>query len=70
VANLLSLVVLASRHAMPQEVLWPTLPLLVAAAVVGNIAGLWVASRLPAQAFHSAVVVLVILTGALTIAVG
>jgi uncharacterized protein len=45
VANLLSLAVLAGRHAVPPEVLWPTLPLLVAAAVVGNIAGMWVARR-------------------------
>jgi uncharacterized membrane protein YfcA len=70
VANLPSLVVLASRHAMPQEVLWPTLPPLVAAAVLGNIAGLWIARRLPADAFRNAVVVLVILAGALTVAVG
>jgi uncharacterized protein len=68
-ANLLSLAVLAGRHAVPPEVLWPTLPLLVAAAVVGNIAGMWVARRLPARAFHSAVVVLVILAGAMTVAV-
>ena len=69
VANLVSLVVPAGRHAMPPEALW-TLPLLVAAAVVGNIAGLWVARRLPAWAFRSAVVVLVILAGAMTVAVG
>jgi uncharacterized protein len=70
VVNLLSLAVLAGRHAVPPDVLWPTLPLLVAAAVLGNIAGLWIARRLPAHAFRNAVVVLVILAGALTVAVG
>jgi uncharacterized protein len=70
VANLLSLAVLASRDAVPSQVLSPALLLLVPVAVVGNIAGLWTARRLPAQAFRTAVVVLVVLAGALTVAVG
>jgi uncharacterized membrane protein YfcA len=70
VTNLLSLPILAARDAVPPAVLWPTLPLLVAAAVVGNLGGMWIARRLPTQAFHKSVVVLVVLAGALTVAVG
>jgi uncharacterized protein len=69
VTNLLSLAILVGRHAVPITV-WHPMPLLVAAAIAGNIAGLWIARRLPAQAFHKAVTVLVILAGALTVAVG
>jgi uncharacterized protein len=70
VTNLLSLVILVGYNGFPVAVLWPTLPVLVAAAVGGTIAGLRIARRLPMQGFRTAVVALVILAGALTAAIG
>jgi uncharacterized membrane protein YfcA len=70
VTNLLSLAILVGRGAVPASIWWPAVPLLVTAAVAGNIAGLWIARRLSLQSFHNVVVVLVVLAGVLTATVG
>lgn len=67
VTNAVSLLLLWSRDAIPRAVLWPTLPELLAAALVGNLVGLWVARRLPTQVFRSTVITLVVIAGACTL---
>ncbi len=66
VTNALSLVILAGWGEVPTDVLWPTLPVLVTIAVIGNGLGHRIAQRLPAHTFRTAVLGLVILVGALT----
>jgi uncharacterized protein len=64
--NALSLLILLDRGAVPTDLLWPDLPVLVAIAVVGNFLGLRLARELPARGFRAAVIGVVILVGALT----
>lgn len=61
-----SLITLGARGQIPHSILWPALPLFVAAGLFGNVGGLWIAHRLPVRAFRSAVIVLVIVAGAVT----
>jgi uncharacterized protein len=63
---LVSLIILAARAQIPHSILWPALPIFVAAGLLGTVGGLWIAHRLPARVFRSAVIVLVIIAGALT----
>jgi uncharacterized membrane protein YfcA len=70
VINAVSLVILWFRNEVPPGVTWPMLSEFVAAALVGNLAGLWIARQLPVKVFRSTVIVLVIIAGALTIASG
>jgi uncharacterized membrane protein YfcA len=66
VVSAVSLIILGARGQIPHSMLWPALPIFVAAGLLGNSGGLWIAHRLPARAFRSAVVALVIVAGALT----
>ena len=68
VTNTMSLGILQVRDEIPHAVLWPMLPVFVAAAVVGNVVGLRIAGLLPTKVFRAAVIALVIAAGALTIA--
>ena len=68
VVNTVSLAILRFRDEVPHAVLWPMLPEFVVAALVGNIVGLWIATRLPTKVFRSTVIALVIVAGALTVA--
>jgi len=70
VTNITSLGILWSRSEVPHAVLWPMLPACVAAGCLGNLIGSWSTRRLPATVFRSAVIVLVIVAGMLTIATG
>lgn len=70
ITNLLSLAILVGRDAVPPAIWWPTLPLLVAAAVAGNVTGLCIARRMSTEVFRSGVIVLVVLAGVLTSTVG
>ncbi len=64
----MSLGILQVRDEIPHAVLWPMLPVFVAAAVIGNVVGLRIAGLLPTKVFRAAVIALVIAAGALTIA--
>jgi uncharacterized membrane protein YfcA len=66
VVSAVSLIILAARGQIPHSILWPALPIFVAAGLLGTVGGLWIAHRLPAGVFRSAVIVLVIVAGALT----
>jgi uncharacterized membrane protein YfcA len=66
VVSAVSLIILGARGQIPHSILWPALPLFVAAGLLGNLGGLWIAHRLPTHAFRFAVIVLVIVAGALT----
>ena len=66
VVSAVSLIILGARGQIPQSILWPALPIFVAAGLVGNIGGLWIAHRLPVRVFRSTVIVLVIAAGTQT----
>jgi uncharacterized membrane protein YfcA len=66
IVSAVSLMILGVRGQIPHSILWPALPIFVAAGLLGNGAGLWIAHRVPAHAFRSAVIALVIVAGALT----
>ena len=66
VVSAMSLIILGVRGQIPHSILWPALPIFVAAGLLGNGGGLWIAHRLPAHAFRSGVIVLVIVAGAVT----
>jgi uncharacterized membrane protein YfcA len=66
VVSAVSLTILGARGQIPHSVLWPALPIYIAAALLGTGAGLWIANRLPANAFRLAVLGLVIVAGVLT----
>jgi uncharacterized protein len=66
VVSAVSLIILTARGQIPHSILWPALPIFVAAGLLGNVGGLWIAHRLPAGVFRLAVIVLVIVAGALT----
>jgi len=70
VTNTVSLTILGLRNEVPPALLWPMLPVSVAAALSGNLVGLRIAKRLPAKVFRSIVIALVIVAGALTIVSG
>ncbi len=55
------------RDEITESLLWPRLPVFVLAAVVGNLVGLSIARRLPTGLFRTAVIVLVIAAGAVTL---
>ena len=61
-----SLIILGARGQIPHSILWPALPAFVAAGLLGNGGGLWIAHRVPAHAFRSAIIGLVVVAGALT----
>jgi uncharacterized membrane protein YfcA len=66
VVSAVSLIILGVRGQVPHSILWPALPIFVAAGLLGNAGGLWIAHRLPERAFRSAVIALVIVAGAMT----
>ncbi len=66
VVSAVSLIVLGARSQIPHSILWPALPIFVAAGLLGNFGGLWIAHRLPVRVFRLAVIGLVIAAGALT----
>lgn len=67
VTNAVSLVVLGVYGRIPADVLWPALPLLVAAALVGNQIGLRVGRAIPQHTFRVVVTCLVVVSGVVTI---
>jgi hypothetical protein len=67
VTNTLSLAILAARDQIPHAVLWPALPVFVVTAVAGNQLGGLIARRLSGRAFRIAVVVLVVVSGLVTV---
>lgn len=66
VVSAVSLIILGARGQIPHSILWPALPIFVAAGLLGNGGGLWIARRLPVHMFRLAVIGLVIVAGALT----
>ena len=66
VVSAVSLIILGVRGQIPHSILWPALPIFVAAGLLGNVGGLWIAHRLPERAFRTAVIALVIAAGAMT----
>ncbi len=66
VVSAVSLIILGARDQFPHSILWPALPIFVAAGLLGNVGGLWIAHRLPVRVFRLAVIVLVIVAGAMT----
>ncbi|WP_027946884.1 sulfite exporter TauE/SafE family protein [Amycolatopsis taiwanensis] len=64
--NAISLAVLGLHGRIPGAVLWPVLPLLVAAGVAGNQIGTRLADAIPREAFQLAVTCLVIVSGVVT----
>ncbi|MFC0454010.1 sulfite exporter TauE/SafE family protein [Rhodococcus jostii] len=69
-ANITAVGILWIRDEITESMIWPRLPIFVVAAVVGNLVGLSIARRLPAEVFRTAVIVLVIAAGAVTLAAG
>lgn len=67
VANIMTVGILWIRDEITESLLWPRLPVFVLAAVVGNLVGLSIARRLPTGLFRTAVIVLVIAAGAVTL---
>ncbi|ANY09796.1 hypothetical protein AFB00_04630 [Pseudonocardia sp. HH130630-07] len=67
VTNAVSLALLGAQHRIPAGVLWPVLPVLVVAALVGNRLGGLLTSRVPAATFATIVKLLVIASGIATI---
>lgn len=66
VVSAVSLIILGAHGQIPHSILWPALPIFVAAGLLGNVGGLWIAHRLPVRAFRLAVVGLVVIAGAMT----
>jgi uncharacterized membrane protein YfcA len=66
IVSAVSLIILGASGQIPHSVLWPALPFFVAAGLLGNGGGLWIARRLPVHGFRWAVIALVIAAGALT----
>ncbi|MEB3372119.1 sulfite exporter TauE/SafE family protein [Saccharopolyspora mangrovi] len=65
--NAMSLGTLVVCGRVDGDLLWPVLPVLVAAAMVGNRVGMRLHPRVPARAFHTSVAVLVIAAGVATL---
>ncbi|GAF48160.1 sulfite exporter TauE/SafE family protein [Rhodococcus wratislaviensis] len=70
VANVIALGTLFIRDEITVSMVWPRLPVFVIAALVGNLTGLSIARRITPGMFRSAVIVLVIASGAVTLVVG
>ncbi|QTJ67018.1 sulfite exporter TauE/SafE family protein [Rhodococcus sp. ZPP] len=70
VANVIALAILWFRDEVTESMIWPRLPVFVLAALMGNLIGLAIARRLSPGVFRSAVIVLVIAAGAVTLTVG
>jgi uncharacterized membrane protein YfcA len=70
VANVMALGILCIRGEITDSMVWPRLPVFVIAALVGNLTGLSIARRITPGVFRSAVIVLVIASGAVTLVVG
>jgi uncharacterized membrane protein YfcA len=66
VVSAVSLGILGARGQIPHSIWWPALPIYVSAALLGTGAGLWIARRLPENAFRLAVIGLVVVAGAMT----
>lgn len=66
--NTISLAILVVWGRFDWGLLWPVVPVLVGAAMVGNRIGMRLHPRVPARAFHTAVSVLVIIAGLATLA--
>ncbi len=67
VTNAFALILLSVKGAVPQNTVWAVLPLFAVAALLGNAIGLKVARRMSANTFRSAVIALVIISGAATL---
>jgi uncharacterized membrane protein YfcA len=65
--NTISLAVLGIHGRIPTALLWPALPVLLVAALIGNRTGAQLTDRIPQRAFRTTVDVLVVLTGIATV---
>ncbi|WP_170918034.1 MULTISPECIES: sulfite exporter TauE/SafE family protein [unclassified Pseudonocardia] len=66
VANSVSLLILGVQRRIPVELLWPTLPVLIVAAIAGNQVGRRLTDVIPAAAFRTVTIVVVIVSGLVT----
>ncbi|NIH79711.1 sulfite exporter TauE/SafE family protein [Amycolatopsis viridis] len=66
--NTLSLLLLVTAGQVTADGLWPGLPVLVAAAVVGNAVGGRLIGRVPRRVFDRAIVGLIVVSGVVTMA--
>lgn len=67
VTNVVSLVLLGARGLVPTAILWPALPVLVVAAVVGNRIGGLLTERVPTAVFAVLVKLLIVASGIATL---
>lgn len=68
VGNTVSLIILGVHGRIPVDLLWPGLPVLIVAAVVGNQVGRRLTARVSAASFRLVTCVLVIVSGVVTAA--
>ncbi len=64
--NAISIALLSFHGSIPAAVLWPALPLLIAAALAGNHIGTRLGRIIPQQVFQTAVKLLIIVSGVVT----
>ena len=66
VVNSVSLLILGAQERIPAALLWPTLPVLIAVAIIGNQIGRRLTGVIPAAAFRVVTIGLVIASGLVT----
>ncbi|RTL70176.1 MAG: sulfite exporter TauE/SafE family protein [Pseudonocardiaceae bacterium] len=67
VTNTLSLLILGVHGAIPTSILWPALPALVVAALIGNRLGTRLTTRIPQATFRTVVSALIVASGIVVI---
>lgn len=67
VTNVVSLALLGAQGRVPPDILWPALPVLVLAAIVGNRLGGALTDRVPVATFATVVKLLVVASGIATL---
>lgn len=64
--NSVSLAVLGVQNRIPGDLLWPVLPVLTVAAILGNQVGSRLTAVIPAETFRTVIIVVVIASGVAT----
>jgi len=67
VTNTVSLLILGVHGAIPTSILWPALPALVVAALIGNRLGTRLTTRIPQAMFRTVVSALIVASGIVVI---
>ncbi|WP_242459732.1 sulfite exporter TauE/SafE family protein [Rhodococcus sp. MS13] len=67
IANTAALAIMWMANAITLDMVWPSLPVLLSTALVGNSCGIWIARKMTSEAFRFVTISLVIASGALAV---